>query len=336
MKRKPIVGITMGDPVGIGPEIIAKALSRPDLYSVCSPLIIGDASVMEQISARLGLGTDYSEVENAAGCAFGEGSPEVLQPAAHPCTEIPWGKPGELFCKAAIGYVEAAIDLCISGEIDALTTAPVNKGELVKAGFAFTGHTELLAQRTGAEEYAMMLAGEDFRVVLATTHIPLYRVAREITKMRILSLLRLIDRSMPLWGIEHPRIGVAALNPHAGDEEAVGDEEAREIIPAIEAARSESINACGPYPADTLFTTPNRKCYDVFLAMYHDQGLIPLKSESFLSAVNVTLGLPIVRTSVDHGTAYDIAGKGRADPTSLINAVKLAAKLAGRRSSGGE
>ena len=336
MTRKPIVGITMGDAVGISPEILARALSRPDLYRVCSPLIVGNAPVMRQISANLGFEIDYQEVEKIGDCKFLEGSPEILNPGGFAFSEVRWGRPRPEFCKAAIEYVEAAADLCTSGETDAMVTTPINKGETVRAGFDFTGHTELLARRTGTSEYAMMLASEEFRVVLATTHIPLSLVASRITKDLLLSLLRLIDRSMPLFGFPHPRIGVAALNPHAGDGEATGEEEIREIIPALERACSEGIKAFGPYPADTLFTPSNRKSYDLFLAMYHDQGLIPLKSESFLSAVNVTLGLPIVRTSVDHGTAYEIAGKGRADPSSLINAVKLAARLASGRLSDSE
>lgn len=336
MEREPIIGITMGDPAGIGPEVIAKALLRPEIYSICSPLVIGDLTAMERISTHLGLGISFRGVESVRDCHFKKGSPEVLNLGNLPHIEIPWDRPSPPFCKAAIEYVEAAIDLCLTGAIDAMSTAPVNKGELVKAGYMFTGHTELLAQRTGAQNYAMMLAGEDFRVVLATTHVPLGEVAARIKKERILGLLRVINRSMPLFGIEHPRIGVAALNPHAGDDGAMGEEETREIIPAVKAASSEGIDAYGPYPADTLFIPSNWKHFDVFLAMYHDQGLIPLKSRSFLSAVNITMGLPIIRTSVDHGTAYDIAGKGQADPSSMLNALKTAAALARRRSSSGE
>ena len=331
MSRKPVIAITMGDPVGIGPEIVSKAISDLEIHRVCSPLVIGDALAIEQVSAYLDSEVRIRTVNEPKDCLFEEDSPEFLHLGNLPHSEIPWGRPGPAYCKAAIEYVEAAIDLCLAGAVDAMTTAPVNKGELVKAGFMFTGHTELLAQRTAAQEYAMMLASEDFRVVLATTHIPLAEVAPFINKDRILSLLRLINRSMPLFDIDRPRIGVAALNPHASDDGAMGEEEEREIIPAIEKAVSEEIDVYGPYPADTLFTPSSREHYDVFLAMYHDQGLIPLKSQSFLNAVNVTLGLPIIRTSVDHGTAYDIAGKGEANPSSLLNAVKLAAKLVGAR-----
>jgi 4-hydroxythreonine-4-phosphate dehydrogenase len=219
----------------------------------------------------------------------------------------------------------------MAGTIQGMTTAPVNKGELLKAGCRFTGHTELLAQRTGAEEYAMMLTAGDFKVVLVTTHVALKDVPSQIKKDRIQSILKLIHKSMPRFGISRPRIGVAALNPHSGEGGMMGIEESREIQPAIEAAQAEGILARGPFPADTLYTLPGRGEYDVFLAMYHDQGLIPLKSGAFLSSVNITLGLPIIRTSVDHGTAYDIAGRGVADPSSLINAIMLAAKLAAER-----
>jgi len=336
MKRRPIIAITAGDPIGIGPEVVVKTLLCEELYRICSLLVIGDVRALKQISDHLGLTIDLHAVEDLKDCIYKEGSAEVLHMGNLPDSEIPWGRPCAIFCKTAIEYVEAAIELCAAGAVDAMVTAPVNKGELVKTGFMFTGHTELLARRTGTKDYAMMLAGEGFRVVLATTHIPLIDVASSINEEKLLSLLRLINRSMPLFDIDRPRIGVAALNPHAGDEGAMGKEEIEEIIPAIQKAGSEGIDVYGPYPADSLFTPSNRKNYDVLLAMYHDQGLIPLKAESFQSAVNITLGLPIVRTSVDHGTAYDIAGRGLADPTSLINAVKVAAKLVRRRSQSGE
>lgn len=329
--EKPLIVITMGDPAGVGPEITAKTMASPEVHGVCRPLIIGDAAVMERISERLRLKRDYRRVSDPQRCTFEEQAPEVLQTGNLPPREIEWGQPQSGTSKAALEYVETAIGLCVSGAVDAMATGPLDKGGIVAGGVEFTGHTELLAKRTGTEEYAMMLTGGDIRVVLATTHIPLSEVAPRIKKERVLTLLRLTHRSMPLFGIHGPRIGVAALNPHGGEKGSMGREELEEIIPAVETACSEGIEALGPYPADTLFLPSKRGNFDVFLVMYHDQGLIPLKTEAFLSAVNVTLGLPIIRTSVGHGTAYDIAGRGEADPLSMINAVKTAAGLATRR-----
>ena len=286
----PIVGITVGDPSGIGPEIAANAAADPRVTSVCRPVLYGPATK------------------------------EAL--AAFPAGEI-----SAASGRAAYDAIVSATNDALAGRVAAIATAPINKAALAAAGLPWPGHTELLADLCGVTDVAMMFWSDALRVVLATVHVPLSDVPRVLTRERLLAVIRLTDRSLPRFGIERPRIGVAGLNPHAGEQGLIGREEESALAPAIVEARAAGIDVTGPWPADTLFVRAVRGEFDVVVAAYHDQGLVPVKLAAFGRAVNVTLGLPIVRTSVDHGTAFDIARKGVADPGSLIEAVRLAARL---------
>ncbi len=247
-----------------------------------------------------------------------------------------WGRPDVSSGKAVVAYIKKAVESVLSGAADAIVTAPINKELMNAAGHRYAGHTELLADLTHSKDYGMLFVGGGLRVVLATIHVALKDVPRRITTDSLHRTLRLAHKAMRSFGIDKPRIGVAALNPHAGEGRLFGSEEWDTILPAVIKARAEGINASDPIPADTLFYKARNNYYDVVVAMYHDQGLAPLKMLAFGNAVNVTIGLPLIRTSVDHGTAYDIAGKGCADPTSLLEAVKLAAQMSRHAHNTGE
>jgi len=285
---RPRVAITVGDPAGIGPEIAARAAADPAVREVCDPIIYGPP----------------------ADRTF---APGILSAAAG---------------RAAYDAVVRAVDNAQRGVVDAITTAPINKEAFRLAGLSWPGHTELLADLTGVRHVAMMFHSEALRVVLATVHIPLAEVPRALTADRLDATIALTARELPRFGVARPRIAVAGLNPHAGEHGLFGAEESQSIEPAIDACRARGIDVQGPLPGDTVFVRAVRGEFDVVVACYHDQGLIPVKLLALGRAVNVTLGLPIIRTSVDHGTAFDIAGKGLADPASMIAAVLLAAKLA--------
>ena len=285
---RPKVAITAGDPAGIGPEVAAKAAADPRVLAVCEPIVYGPP----------------------AGATF---DPGVRSAAAG---------------RAAYDVIVRAVDAALQGAVQAVATAPVNKEAFRLAGLEWSGHTDLLAHLTGSSHVAMMFYSEALRVVLATVHIPLSEVPRALTRASLEATITLTAGELPRFGIPRPRIAVAGLNPHAGEHGLFGHEEADAIGPAIAACRARGIDVSGPYPGDTVFVRARRGDFDVVVACYHDQGLIPVKLVAFGQAVNVTLGLPIIRTSVDHGTAFDIAGKGVADPESMITAVLLAARLA--------
>ena len=284
----PRVAITIGDPAGIGPEIAAKAAADPRVLELCTPVLYG----------------------------------RIYTPGV---------RAGTLSAEAgrtAYGAIVAAVEDAIAGDVDAIATAPVNKAAFALAGLPWRGHTELLAHLTGAPSVAMMFHADALRVVLATIHEPLSSVPRLLTRELLAGVIRLASRDLPRFGFSQPRLAVCGLNPHAGEGGVLGDEEQRVIEPAIAACAGEGIRVAGPFPADTLFVRASRGEFDAVIACYHDQGLIPVKLLAFGKAVNVTLGLPIIRTSVDHGTAFDIAGRNAADPGSMIEAVTLAARLA--------
>lgn len=291
----PRVAITVGDPAGIGPEIAAKAAADPRVRDVCEPIIFGPSP---------GVTVSMGQVSAAAG-------------------------------RAAYDAIVAAVSAAQRGEVDAIATAPVNKEAFALAGLPWKGHTDLLGHLTGSPFVAMMFESEALRVVLATVHVALRDVPSLITRELIERTIALTARELPRFGVTEPRLAVAGLNPHAGEHGLMGEEDDRVLAPAIAASREAGINAAGPFPADTIFLRAHRGEFDAVIACYHDQGLIPVKLLAFGQAVNVTLGLPIVRTSVDHGTAFDIAGTGRADPGSMIEAVRLAARLATSRRPGG-
>ena len=323
MCEPPLVAITMGDPTGVGPEIVMKALSCPELSGRFRPLVVGNPRLLKQ-RARPELSGSVFPVEEAPRCAAPPGTIPVLDPQGRDLSGLQAGRPCALSGAAALSYIKSAAALAMSGKAAAIVTAPISKQAIQAAGCSFAGHTELLAHLTGSKDYAMLLVGGKLRVALATIHIGLARVPQQLQKEKILAVIRLLHRELPRLGAGRRRIAVAALNPHAGEGGIFGAEEREKISPAIEQARAEGIQASGPYPADSLFWRADKGEFDAVVAMYHDQGLIPLKLQAFHRGVNVTLGLPIIRTSPDHGCAFELAGSGRADPSSLVEAIKLA------------
>jgi 4-hydroxythreonine-4-phosphate dehydrogenase len=331
----PRIGITTGDPAGIGPEIVVKALSKADLYGTVRPVVLGDpAAVGALVETTRGLRLrEIDGPEDAGGQA---GVVDLLPTSRLDPARLRPGVPTPEGGEAMVAAVARAVELALRGELDAVVTGPISKVLMQRAGYAFEGHTQLLAHLTGASEVVMMLAGERLRVVLVTIHRPLREVPALLTEEAVLRTLVLTDCGLRSdFGLPAPRIAVAALNPHAGESRLFGDEEERIIAPAVRSARSRGIDATGPLPADTVFVKAVSGDFDAVACMYHDQGLIPLKLLHFADGVNVTLGLPIVRTSVDHGTAYDIAGLGTADPSSLEAAVRTAARMAANRRAAG-
>ncbi len=323
----------MGDPAGIGPEIIAKVIDTGELFSICRPVVIGDPGVMKKVIEELRCSVAVRMVDAVSHADPGPGKLDILPVGSIDLSGHQWGKPNIHSGKAVVAYIKKAVEAALAGEAGAIVTAPINKEIMNAAGFHYAGHTELLAELTGSDDFGMLFVGGGLRVMLATIHVALKDVHRHITARSVLRILRLANGAMQFFGIEHPRIGVAALNPHAGEGKLFGSEEWDELLPAVIKAREEGIDASDPVPADTVFYKARNNYYDIVVAMYHDQGLAPLKMLAFGNAVNVTVGLPIIRTSVDHGTAYDIAGKGCADPASLLEAVKLAAQMSAHRSA---
>ena len=288
---KPRIAITVGDPAGIGPEIAVKAAADPAVTAICEPVLRGP-HLPDDVDAFV-----RGRVTAEAG-------------------------------QAAYFAILEAVDDAVDGRVDAIATAPINKEAFAAAGLPWKGHTDLLKHLTGARRAVMMFYSDTLRVVLATVHIPLEKVSRALSRELIDDIIATTAAELPRFGYPAPRIAVAGLNPHAGEHGLLGTEDERVIRPAVEAARQQGLDVSGPFPADTIFLRAMKGEFDVVIACYHDQGLIPVKMAAFGKAVNVTLGLPIIRTSVDHGTAFDIAGQGIADPGSMIEAVKLAAQLA--------
>ena len=326
----PRVGVTMGDPAGIGPEVVLKAVAEAEVLGACAPVIIGDAQLLAHTARTLDLQCGYEIVRRgeplpARGGARGVVIYHLDNVGAGVRPGVESGEAG----RAAAEYIEAAVELCMAGEIDAVSTAPINKRALFLGGYRFPGHTEFLTHLTGAEETAMAFVAANLRVVLISTHVPLAEAIRLVERERIVRVVKLTDRELRRWGIAPPRIAVAALNPHGAEGGLFGVEEAAEIVPAVRQCRdAEGIDAAGPFSADTIFLRASRGEFDAVVSCYHDQAMIPVKCLSFGEAVNVTLGLPFVRTSVDHGTAFDIAGRGVAEHSSMVAAITLAARLA--------
>ena len=325
-KNRPVIGITAGDPAGIGPEIILSALNDARLYHICKPLVVGDIGVFAAAKKCIGSAINLKPVFRPSEGSYNPGNIDILSLSGLAFDETSWGNPTVQTGKAMIEYVIAATDMAISGEIAAVVTCPINKKAMNMAGFHYNGHTELIAERTGTKDFVMMLAGNRLRVSLVTIHMPLSGVPGSISTENILKTIRITGKGLyERFGIDSPLIAVAGLNPHAGESGIFGNEEERIIKPALEISAKEGYNVSGPYPPDTIFYNALKGNYDAVVCMYHDQGLIPFKIIHFTDGVNTTLGIPIIRTSVDHGTAYDIAGKGKADPGSLIAAIKMAA-----------
>jgi len=320
---KPIA-ITMGDPCGIGPEICAKVFAD----GLPAPaVVVGDAGLLRRTANALGLEVRVREIADAAEAAAAPGELPVLGVGTLPA-DLPIGKVDARAARASYDYVVRAIDLAMAGAIGGIVTAPIAKEALKAAGIAYPGHTEILAERSGTADFAMMLANDELRSILVTIHVSLADAIRLITKDRVLRTIRLAHRACRDYGIANPRVAVAGLNPHAGEGGMFGREDIDKIAPAIQAARDAGIEASGPWPGDTIFMRARRGAFDIVVAQYHDQGLIPVKYLGIERGVNVTVGLPFVRTSVDHGTAFDIAGTGKAEHASLRYAFDQALILA--------
>ncbi len=332
---KPLIAVTMGDPTGIGPEIVARALVRPEVAAACRVLVLGDAGAMVR-------GIDVTGVPLRLEVLGDQMPPDEPKPGSlylRPLStlgpeDMMYGRPTPAAGEAMFRYITEAACLCLEGAAAGMATAPISKEALNRAGHHYPGHTELLAELTGTDEFVMMLAGDRLRVALVTIHEALRDVPPLITFDRVLTTIKVTHRDKDRYFRKMPRIAVLALNPHCGEGGLFGDEEKRIIKPAIEAARDCGIDAVGPLSADTLFHFAAHGAYDAVVCMYHDQGLIPLKLLHFDDGVNVTLGLPIIRTSVDHGTAYDLAGKGIASDASMAAAIRMAAEMANVRAIG--
>jgi 4-hydroxythreonine-4-phosphate dehydrogenase len=328
-KSKPLILITLGDPCGVGPEIVLKALTGVKPRRICRPIVVGNADVLTKTAAKIGLKVDIRRLDRIDNARFKTKQIEVLDPSGGSPLSFQWGRPTAQTAAATLEAVRQAAELCLTGKADAMATAPLNKAALQKIGFPFPGHTEFLASLTGSKEYGMMMVGGRLKIILTTIHEPLASVPSLLTTERIAASIRLAHRTLSTWfKVPKPKIAVAALNPHAGEEGMFGREEAEIVLPAVQSAQKEVIDVYGPFPADTLFRRLSEGEFDVAVALYHDQALIPLKLLAFGRGVNVTVGIPIIRTSVDHGTAYDIAGKGEADPGSLIEAIRIAVQMA--------
>ncbi len=326
------IGITMGCPAGIGPEIILRYYMARRWPAGLQPIVIGDIGVLKRCATELNL--QDSCISWQPGSEPIQGTTPVLSVSDLNAQTIQWGQPNNATAHAMVHYIETAVRLTQDGFLHGITTCPISKDALNNAGYNFPGHTEMLADLTSSSNYAMMMAGKSLRVTLVTIHCPLAKVPELLTPNAVFNLITITSDALRNdFGIARPRIAVAGLNPHAGENNLFGTEEGSAIVPAIEKARKENIEVSGPYPPDTVFFKATKGDFDAVVCMYHDQGLIPFKLLHFHDGVNVTLGLPIVRTSVDHGTGYDIAGKGVASPESLSEAVQLAADISTNRAT---
>ena len=345
MNNLPILAITSGDPAGSGPEITVKTLQHREVYEMCRPLVIGDTAVIEQALKFTGLEGQVivNAVSDPSEGIYEPGTIDVYDMGIiTDLSRLEMGQISAYAGDAAFNYVRTAIELAMNGKVDGTITNAISKEAINLAGHHYAGHTEIYAEFTGTKKYCMMLALNDFRVTHVSTHVSLAEACRRVKKDRVLEVIRLSYQACRDLGIENPRVAVAGLNPHCGEHGMFGTEEIEEITPAIEAAKAEGINAIGPCPPDTVFSQAAGGWYDIVVCMYHDQGHIPTKVQGFVydrekqawnavAGVNITLGLPIIRVSVDHGTAYDHAGKGDANELSLLNSIEYGARFASKR-----
>ena len=334
LDTRPIIGVTMGDPAGIGPEIVIKALLNPEVQRISRPIVIGDYNVLKHTLKMLKVeGLEINRMERIDQTKFTKGVIDLLDLNNVEYSKLKVGKVSAPAGRAAVEYLEKAIDLAMAKKIDAISTAPINKEAIHKAGYKYQGHTEILVKRTKTKKYAMMFISDSLWVMLVTTHVPLKDISKELTRKKVLDTIKLAHETLKDIKKRKPRIGVAGLNPHAGEAGIFGEEDLKIIKPAVDKARRMGIDAKGPISPDAIFYLANVGMFDIVIAMYHDQGLIPLKLLAFNRSVNITAGLPIIRTSVDHGTGFDIAGKGWANPSSLIEAIKAATLLVEQKRS---
>lgn len=323
----PPIGVTLGDPAGVGPEIIAKTFAEPDFTERNRALVIGDEAILKRAIDLLELDLQINVVSDAEEGNFQPGFVDLL-PASDLPEDLPFGELDERAGAAAFEYVKKATELALEGGVQAVCTAPLNKEAMHLGGYKYPGHTEILAELTGTKDYAMMLVAENLRVIHVSTHVALKEAIDRVQPERELTVIRLARDALLKLGVSEPKIAVAGLNPHAGENGLFGNEDAERIKPAVERAVEEGIEASGPWAADTVFSRARKGEFDMVVVQYHDQGHVPIKLLGFESGINVTVGLPFFRTSVDHGTAFDIAGTGKADHTSLQAALDLARVLA--------
>ncbi len=344
MINKPIIGITMGDPAGNGPELTLQVLNDPNVYQRCRPIVVGDYKVFEKAKDVLGLkNLELNPVTKVSDAKFKENTVDIYQLDLINLNEFEFGKVSKMCGNAAFQCVKKVIELANSGEVDATVTNALSKEAMNLAlsdeNLHFDGHTEIYATYTNTEKYTMLLAHDNLRVVHVSTHCSLREACNRVKKSRVLDVIEIANKACIDFGIQNPKVAVSGLNPHAGENGLFGDEEILEIIPAINEAKEKGINVEGPLPPDSLFSKALGGFYDIVVAMYHDQGHIPLKTVGFVynisqqkweavEGVNITLGLPIIRTSVDHGTGFDQAGKGTSSPLSLLNALDYAINMA--------
>lgn len=327
---KPIIAITMGDAAGIGPEIIVKALENKSVYDICRPLVIGDLKILERAAAVTKSKVTFNKVKHASECKFDMGTIDCIDLDLLPA-DLAFGELSGKAGDAAFQFIKKAVDLAKEGEIQVICTAPLNKAALHLGGHMYPGHTEILADLTETEDYSMMLTTPKLKVIHLTTHKGLIDAINSINPDRTYKVINLANDTLKSAGNKNPRIAVAGINPHCGENGMFGyGEEEEKLIPAIEKAAAEGVNVTGPYPADTVFFRAIRGEFDIVIACYHDQGHVPVKVSGFEDGVNITVGLKggIIRTSVDHGTAFDIAGKNIADEASMIAALQSGAELA--------
>lgn len=328
MSNRPVIALTMGDAAGIGPEVVVKAATQHDLSSFCTPVVVGDLARLRRAASLCGVEVELEAVDQPREATAGRGRLAVLDVGGVP-EELPFGELAAAAGEAAYRFIERAAELAVAGAVDAICTAPLNKEALHAAGHKFPGHTELLAHLTGTPEVSMMLTAPNLRVIHVTTHIGLIDAVDKIEPGLVYRTVRRGYDTLRKSGIEQPRIAVCGINPHAGENGLFGrGEEEQKITPGLEQARAEGIDALGPLPADTVFFRAGRGDFDLVVAMYHDQGHGPVKVMGLEAGVNITVGLPVIRTSVDHGTAFDIAGTGKADERSMVEALRQAAELA--------
>lgn len=340
---KPIIGITMGDPASIGPEIALKAALNPHIYEICKPLLVGDMGVFEHIARSLGMDIKLHAVDRVADALFQYGTVDVFDLNNTNLEKVTFGEISAEAGKASFEAVTKVIDLALKGQVQATVTGPINKKSINEAGHHFAGHTEIYAHYTGTKKYAMLLVEDNLKVIHVSTHVSLRQACDLVKKERIIEVVELLQNGLISLGQKNLKIGIAGLNPHAGDSGLFGTEDDEEILPAVEQARAMGYDVDGPVPADTLFSKAATGYYGGIVAMYHDQGHIPFKLTGFkwnaekkqmdsVKGVNITMGLPIIRTSVDHGTAFEIAGKGVASPDAMILAIESAVQLTQNKS----
>ncbi|WP_116952417.1 4-hydroxythreonine-4-phosphate dehydrogenase PdxA [Jiangella endophytica] len=326
--KTPLVAVTMGDGAGVGPEVVVRALADPEVRSLCRPVVVGDLQRLLDAVRITGVDVELRVVDGPEEAAFEAGTIDVIDLGLLPA-DLPYGELSAVAGDAAYHYVKVASELAVAGRVQAICTAPLNKEALHAGGHPYPGHTELLAELCGVEEVSMMLSTPTVKVIHVTTHIGLVDAIERIDDALVERTIRRGDATLRDSGLARPRLGVCGINPHAGENGLFGrGEEAEKIVPAVERCRADGIDVQGPLPADTAFFLAGRGDYDLIVAMYHDQGHGPVKVLGLESGVNISVGLPVIRTSVDHGTAFDIAGTGRADAGSMIEALRQAAALA--------